>query len=132
MIELLVFVAIIGMVAVIISVGISISRNKANDTKVKSQLASLVRAIAIYGVANNNDFGIALDCQNGVFADTSSDIASFVNTANYPTGTEIVCSADINRWAVSASLSSKGEYWCVDSEDKVQRETSHIITSSCS
>lgn len=130
MIELLVVIAIIGILAVIVMSAIAGSKGKANDAKVKSQLASLVRTAGIYGAANNNAFGTASDCSTGMFADVSSDTVNFTNINNYPVGTTLECFSTDTAWAVSASLST-GQYWCVDSADKVTQQATAITTSNC-
>lgn len=131
MIELLVAVAIIGILSAIIVTGLASQKNKSNDTKVKSQMSSLKRTMEVYGAANGNNYGtLSLSC-TGPFADASADSAKFTTTSNYPTGTSIACNSNGSAWAVSASLSSG--YWCVDSEGatKIRGTALSSGTTSC-
>ena len=122
LIELLVVIAIIGILASIILASLSTARSKGNDSKVKEQLNSIKNAAEIY-YASNNSYGAteANACGAGMFADTTSGMASLTAGSNYPSGTTLVCNSVIGSagvtaaYAVQANLSGTNNYWCVDS-----------------
>ena len=129
--ELLVVIAIIAVLATISMLLISDSQNKSKDSKIKSQMASIRKVTEVYATANSNSYGATVtDCTSGMFANTTHDVAKFVTTANYPSGTTLSCRANSTSWAVSASLFG-GNYWCVDSSGTPKEVSSAISTTSC-
>ncbi len=133
MIELLVVVAIVGILSAVVTTLVTSSKNRSNDTKIKSQMASLKKTIEIYGSSNSNNYGTVLNScttPSTVFTDVISDTYKFTNTANYPAGTVLNCYSSGGTWAVSASLSSN--YWCVDYNGKTQQKAIAITGPTCS
>ncbi len=128
--ELLVVIAIIAVLATISMLLIGDSQKKSKDSKIKSQMASIRKVTEVYATANNNYGSTVTDCISGMFADTTHDVAKFVTTANYPSGTTLSCRASSTNWAVSASLFGGG-YWCVDSSGTPKQVSSAISTTSC-
>lgn len=133
MIELLVVVAIIGILSAVVTTLVTSSKHRSNDAKIKSQMASLKKTIEIYGSSNSNNYGTVTGIcttPSTVFTDVVSDTYKFTAEANYPTGTNLRCYSSGSTWAVSASMSSG--FWCVDSNGKTQSRVSHIAGPSCS
>ena len=124
LIELLVVIAIIGILSSVVLASLSTARGKANDTKVKAQMAS-IRSQAEIIYSNNppgkyGQFNIvpaALPCGVGTAGTIGNGLASILN--GMPSGTTLKCGQDASRntYAVAASISagSTNEYWCVDS-----------------
>jgi len=105
-----VVIAIIGILASVVLASLNTARKKGNDAKVKAQLSGLRVAAELYWDSAGN-YGITTNaCSGGVgnmFADTASNMATYVDGANYPAGTTITCRAIAApaSYAVSANLS---------------------------
>ena len=133
LIELLVVVAIIGILASVVLASLNSARAKGNDAKIKGQLSS-IRAAAEIFYSTNNNYGtatltgtftgatIGANCGGSASTTTAADFWSnsdsglfnLTSGSNYPSGTAGVCSSNGSAWAVSAKLSTGG-FWCVDS-----------------
>lgn len=132
MIELLVVVAIIAILSAVVTTLVTSSRNRSNDSKIQSQMASLKKTIEVYGSSNGNDYGMVLNScimPNTVFTDIVSDTYKFTTVANYPAGTVLSCYSSGSTWAVSASMSTN--YWCVDSNGKTGKQATQITGPFC-
>src|SRR5690349_12913358 len=93
LIELLVVIAIIGILSSVVLASLNTARNKGNDAKVKAQLSGLRAAAEIY-YDTNSGYGTATNsCAAQIFADTASGMATYTTTANYPSGTTLVCNS---------------------------------------
>ena len=89
-----------------------------------------VRAAAEVYYANNNAYGAATmatpanPCTAGMFIDSASGMNTYTGTAaSWPSGTLLSCQATTAGYAVSASLSTSGQFWCVDSTGVSQSAT---------
>lgn len=118
LIELLVVIAIIGILSSVVLASLNTARGKGNDAKVKAQLSGLRTAAEIYADTNGSYGATVVSCAGGMFADTASGMSQYVDTANYPAGTTIVCGANSGAYAVKAELAGDTAYWCVDSLGK--------------
>lgn len=125
LIELLVVIAIIGILSSVVLASLNTARGKGNDAKVKAQLSGLRAAAEIY-YDNNGNYGAAASdlCTAAFFSDTTSGMASYTSSANYPAGATLSCRTSGTAYAVSALLPGAGgtNSWCVDSLGKSKSE----------
>jgi len=141
LLELMVVIAIIGILTSIILVSISAAKNKGFDAQVESELSGVKSAASIYYGNNGNSYiGHAGAGSNQcpstgptpftMFADTNSNMATQVSYGEYPAGVSITCNASDTAYAVQANLSSANTYWCVDSTGASKQETTDLGDST--
>ena len=121
LIELLVVIAIIGILSSVVLASLNTARGKGNDAKVKAQLSGAKAAAEIY-YDNNGNYGVAdgTDCAADMFADATSNMATYTTAGNYPTGATLTCvsvGTPSTSYAISGLLPGAGgtNSWCVDS-----------------
>ncbi len=114
LIELLVVIAIVGILSSIVLASLNQTRSKADDVRIKQQLANLRSSAANYYDANGESFGTAADCTEGMFADVPSGVAALVASSSYSGLTTLVCESNPTSFAVAANLATS-TWWCVDS-----------------
>jgi prepilin-type N-terminal cleavage/methylation domain-containing protein len=130
LIELLVVIAIIGILSSVVLASLNTARGKGNDAKVKAQLSGLRAAAEIY-YDNNGNYGAAASdlCTASFFSDTTSGMATYTNSANYPSGAALACRTSGTAYAVSALLpgAGGGVAWCVDSKGTSKQVSSGLL-----
>lgn len=121
LIELLVVIAIIGILASVVLTSLNSARKKGQDGKVKSQVAQVAAAAAIYYDNNNGSYGTSAACSGTVNTSMWTDTASSMDTyAGHPTtGTwpgGLACNSAGQAYAFAAQLSTNTNTWfCIDS-----------------
>jgi prepilin-type N-terminal cleavage/methylation domain-containing protein len=121
LIELLVVIAIIGILSSIVMAVLNVARGKGADAKVKAQLSSAKESAEMFrdghGSYDGNAGFVAWDCATAgsMFQDVDSGMSQYTNLSNYPALTTMRCSSNGSEYAVSASLGTSGEFWCIDS-----------------
>jgi len=131
LVELLIVIAIIGILSSVVLSNLTGARTKAYDAKVQAQLANIRQDAEIYYISNGN-YGVATSsCSGGMFADTVSGMSKLTVSVNYPVGENtIVCYSKGTTYAVSDNLASSTTYWCVDNTGASKQETTILSTST--
>lgn len=121
LIELMIVLIIISVLASITIVSLNNARKRANDSEVTAQL-SIARLTAQlfyeeYGSYRGTGGNVSHRCDmnNSMFTDVRSGMYLYTQDYNYPDGTTLRCSASNQAYQMSASLSTPGEYWCINS-----------------
>ncbi len=138
LIELLVVIAIIGILSSVVLASLNSARNKANDSKVKAQLAAARAAAELYYDTNGtyNVSGTASDlctAANSLFTDSNSGMTQFTTQGNYPSGATLACRVNTgNAYALSALLPGVGggAAWCVDSTGKSKQQAANLAAAT--
>ncbi|MFZ2621034.1 MAG: type II secretion system protein [Minisyncoccia bacterium] len=124
LVELLIVIAIIGILSAVVLGSLNTARDKGGNTAVKANLQGIrSQAEAISGDSQNF---------SGTCADPNimNAIDSAI-TAGSDTGATVAtrCNATVGAWAVNALLKvpeGTGTYWCVDSSGAVKGESSEL------
>lgn len=117
MIELLVVVAIIGILASVVLASLNTARLKGADVAVKADMANLRAQAEIWYEGHSNKYNIGsatTTCDTGVFVDTNitAAIAQITLQAVAP---DCYTSADGQKWAMDVTLLKGAQTsWCVD------------------
>jgi len=107
--ELLVVVAIIGILAAIVLVSLNSARNKGKNAAIKAQMAQLRPAGEMFNEDNAGFTGWCADAEEGRI------VAGITNT-DATAGAAYVCNDASSAWAAGVPLVGTGAgYWCVDS-----------------
>jgi prepilin-type N-terminal cleavage/methylation domain-containing protein len=117
LVELLVVVAVIGLLATIVVVNTSNARNKAKNNTIIKNINALREAGEIY---NNNNGSYANFCVNNNCASGSTDWKNICSAVKFQNGnSDINCNINATNtaWCASSPLAGGGNY-CVDSANK--------------
>jgi prepilin-type N-terminal cleavage/methylation domain-containing protein len=135
LIELLVVIGIIGVISSISISSMNSARKKAYDAETIAQL-SLARTSAELFYSRNSSYkgtiggNVANNCNapHSMFIDTESGMRQYTLSSNYPPNTSLRCSSNPDEYQISASLSTAGEYWCINHQGLSRKitGTSHI------
>ena len=138
LIELLVVIAIIGILSSVVLASLNSARNKANNSKVKAQLATLRAAAELYYDDNNSSYGVSVmaapanPCTGAMFTDAASGMSGISGTASaWPSGVTLSCQSAAQAYAVTTLLpvaEGTNTHWCVDSTGKSRGAGAHIAS----
>jgi Tfp pilus assembly protein PilE len=137
-------IAIIGILSAVVLASLNTARQKGNDAKIQSQLASMRGAAEIFYSTNNNYGGPVATATNcaaataqSMGADTASGFAGLVVASAYPGGVQPTCTTNASagtaatQWAAwHANTASPATQWyCVDSTGKSYVTATTISTA---
>lgn len=130
-IEILVVIAIIGILSSAVFVGLNAARTKANLVKIQQQLNQARTAAEAY-FASNGNYGLTATtvCSSGIFNDSSSGMSVYTVPETYPAVTNISCASTPELFAITAEyiVSDETKYICVDNSGKsITVTTDNII-----
>lgn len=141
LIELLVVIAIIGILSSVVLASLNTARGKSSNAKIKAQLAGARSAAESYYDSNGNSYNgvagdITGDCTtvDSMFVDTTSNMASITDSANYPGNPTLTCYSTATEYAISAPLfvpDGSNDTWCVDSTGRSEGRTGAITGTTC-
>jgi prepilin-type N-terminal cleavage/methylation domain-containing protein len=125
--ELMIVVAVIGILAATVVASLSGARGKGNDAGVKADLGTIqVQGTLYYSIANTygpDNIGTDASCsaEGTVFHDTSTSVDDIILSAVADAqkdanggGANVLCHSTERAFLMAAKVSS-GNYWCVDS-----------------
>ena len=114
LIELLVVIAIIGILSSVVLASLNTARQKGTDAKIQTQLRSVAVNAEIWYDSNGSKYGVAANCDAGMFTQTTPNIDVVVNDLQAIAGTASCVSSDV-AFAVWHTLVSTTSAFCVDS-----------------
>lgn len=138
LLELLVVVAIIGILTAVILTNTTNARNKGIDAGVKSNLASARQQGEVFyntntvapdnytNVCTNGPVGGALGVGAEVLAAAKMNHLSSYGINTTGTLTTATCNDSPEAWAAEVPLTTSGHMWCVDSTATAKEETTSI------
>lgn len=110
-VELLVVIAVIGILTSVILGSLRDARDGGLEAKVKSELVLLGKRAS---VDESQSFTFDVVCGSNGIA-TSTEILKIITSIERFSPEPVTCNSDSTQYAVSAAMSST-TYWCVDSE----------------
>jgi prepilin-type N-terminal cleavage/methylation domain-containing protein len=110
-VELLITIAIIGILSVVVLGSLNDARQEGVGAKVKSELVLITKRAKIEE-AQSLTFDVV--CGSNGFA-TSTEVARIITSIERFSPEPIACNSDTSAFALSAATGSS-TYWCVDSE----------------
>lgn len=134
LIELMVVIAIIGILSGIVMTSLGTAKNKSKNAAIQSGLGSLRAQAEIYFSDNGTYAGIF--SSPPACGSTNSGVKMILDKLNADASSDTACwVSDGSAYAVSARLSNNtggiATYWCVDSTGKSQIQANHISSEAC-
>lgn len=124
LVELLIVIAIIGILASVVIRSLNDARDTGLDAKIKSEMTTLSKRAAVEESLN---FTYDTVCgSNGVTQ--SPEIVSIINSVEVFSTGPVICNGDTDAYAASVPLDV--DYWCVDSEGKSGVTATSLSTST--
>jgi len=116
LIELMIVIAIIGMLAAIVAVAVGKARNAAKDAKIKSDIAqSAIEAELIR--ADTDSYADLCNSTNDGLSNSATYSLDVLSTDLTKQGAHVNCRADASHYCISAQLNN-GNYFCRDSSGR--------------
>ena len=141
LIELLIVIAIIGVLAAVVSAALNNARSRGNDAAIKSNLSSVRTQAELFYAVNGDygpDFAVASCPATGstMFAldntiQNALDGASMFATPQCAADDGSAAVGDATSWAISAGISGD-VFWCVDATGFAGSGTAAVINNVAS
>jgi prepilin-type N-terminal cleavage/methylation domain-containing protein len=114
LLELLVVVAIIGILASVVMGMLTNARKKSQDSALKEQMTSLRSEAELFAIANNNSYNNLFIGNGTTWGSSNANIQAILNFINQQT-TVHTAGSSIREWAVQAQLKEDPtKYVCID------------------
>ena len=110
LIELLIVIAIIGVLAAVILAALNDARDQGVEAKVKSEMDSIAKRAEI---DYTSSFTYDTVCGSNGFG-TSTVIENIIASINQLASTTLTCNSDTDAFAISTGIDTG--FWCLDSE----------------
>ena len=142
LLELLIVVAIIGLLTSIVLASLNGGRSKGNDAGIKTDLRNAISQGEVFfntnTVAPNSYTSVctngAVGGANGVgsFVLAAARISGLSSYATNATGTltTATCNDSVGAWAAEVPLKTSGQMWCVDSLGHSKQESVTIAAAT--
>lgn len=112
LVELLVVVAIIGILSALILVSFTNYRNKGKDSRIETSLSQVRRVATIIFNENNSYQSV---CVGNTLNGANSDLGKIKNDVMNNSGSNPSCYASAGAYCVQSSFATPGKSYCVDS-----------------
>lgn len=135
LIEILVVVAIIGILTSVVMGSLNTARDRAEDASVRANMSAMRSQAELYHEVNGSSFeGV---CDNTAGVGGVKTIYMGVSEAVFATGGSSVgtgpttvyagtCNDDVSSWAAEASLKTGG-FYCIDNTGKAATSTTALL-----
>ncbi len=146
LLELLVVIALIGLLAAIVMASLGTSRKRGDSASIKSTMSSMRGQAELfyanngssYGPVHTADYGATSKCgtatTTNLFGSTSvtGSLRNAITSINTKVGStaSTSCAISATSWAFSATLGDSSA-WCVDSTGAAQATIINLTTSRC-
>jgi prepilin-type N-terminal cleavage/methylation domain-containing protein len=136
LLELLIVIAIIGLLAAITLASIGSSRAKGTDAAIKSNLNAVRTQIELHYVNNGNNYGSGMSINTCPLSGstmfyTNVAVRKAIEAIESVNGADsVLCVLTSGRWAVQSPLVSGG-YWCIDSRGVGRFSGALLTTNTC-
>ena len=121
LIELLVVIAIIGILSSVVLASLNTARTKGADAAVKSNLNNMRSQAELFYGNNTDSYGVAFAeaacaaTAGTLFADPNIIKAINAAISAAGAGASSVCSSTTQAYAISVSMKTVAQSWCIDS-----------------
>lgn len=113
LLELLVVVAIIGILASVVLAMLTSAKKKGQDSAIKEQMTSLRSEAELYAIGHGNSYN-NLFTDNNTWASTNTNIQAILTYLDKQT-TVHTAGSSVNQWAAQAGLKEDTtKYVCID------------------